>query len=349
MKKPVNKANKPVKRPQKKNEPAVQTNEKAPITTGDGHSDASDGTVQTNEEAQTTTGKFRIPRRLREWIRESQFLATTLSIILTFGTTGLVEYCQRVKDRKMSAIMVLSTIENFSTTVDMMAQDIARCDSIGTWLLSLPQDSLDKIQPEEVHGILNEMLSLVDYMSHDKTAENIFGNSFETWKNMGNRNYRFIESVGESFARINADESNWNEWVKEYEKTINNVLSQMQPGEHTLTKLLNDNGVRQKLESFHVRKYWLDYISAHNHYLNKRNLSIIGLKEEDIKAYTERRKREKLPDEPQPSEFRSEQLKPDSLFTLKAIKLHIDSILQDKMPPKSDEKIYEEESQRNKE
>ena len=338
MKKPVNKANKPVKRPQKKNEPAVQTNEKAPITTGDGHNDASNGTVQTNEEAQTTTGKFRIPRRLREWIRESQFLATTLSIILTFGTTGLVEYCQRVKDRKMSAIMVLSTIENFSTTVDEMAQDIARCDSIGTWLLSLPQDSLDKIQPEEVHGILNEMLSLVDYMSHDKTAENIFGNSFETWKNMGNRNYRFIESVGESFARINADESNWNEWVKEYEKTINNVLSQMQPGEHTLTKLLNDNGVRQKLESFHVRKYWLDYISAHNHYLNKRNLSIIGLKEEDIKAYTERRKREKLPDEPQPSEFRSEQLKPDSLFTLKAIKLHIDSILQDKMPPKSDEK-----------
>ena len=327
----------------------MQTNEKAPITTGDGHNDASNGTVQTNEEAQTTTGKFRIPRRLREWIRESQFLATTLSIILTFGTTGLVEYCQRVKDRKMSAIMVLSTIENFSTTVDMMAQDIARCDSIGTWLLSLPQDSLDKIQPEEVHGILNEMLSLVDYMSHDKTAENIFGNSFETWKNMGNRNYRFIESVGESFARINADESNWNEWVKEYEKTINNVLSQMQPGEHTLTKLLNDNGVRQKLESFHVRKYWLDYISAHNHYLNKRNLSIIGLKEEDIKAYTERRKREKLPDEPQPSEFRSEQLKPDSLVTLKAIKLHIDSILQDKMPPKSDEKIYEEESQRNKE
>ena len=306
-------------------------------------------TAETTEKAPIKTRKFKIPARLRAWIRESQFLATTLSIILTFGTTGLVEYCQRIKDRKMSAIMVLSTIENFSTNVDQMAQKMARCDSIGTWLLSLPQDSLDKIQPEEVTGILNEMLTLIDYMSHDKTAENIFGNSFETWKNMGNRNYRFIESVGASFARINADENNWNEWVKEYEKTLNNVLSEMQPGEHTLTKLLNDNSVRQKLESFHVRKYWLDYISAHNHYLNKRNLSIIGLKEEDIKAYTERRKREKLPDEPQPSEFRSEQLKPDSLFTLKAIKLRIDSILQDKMPPKPDEKLNEEESQRNKE
>ncbi len=308
MKKPSKNANKPAEQPKKPIEPAVPAAEEAP----------------------KSTGRFKIPKRLRAWIRESQFLATTLSIILTFGTTGLVEYCQRVKDRKMSAIMVLSTIENFSTTVDLMAQDMARCDSIGTWLLSLPQDSLDKIEPAEVKGILNEMLSLINYMSHDKTAENIFGNSFETWKNMGNRNYRFIESVGASFAKINADEENWNEWVKEYEKTINNVLSQMQPGEHTLTKLLNDDGVRQKLESFHVRKYWLDYISAHNHYLNKKNLSIIGLKEEDIKAYIKERKLEELPDEPQPSDFRSDQLKPDSLYTLKPIKLRIDSIIYDK-------------------
>ena len=307
MKKPKKKANKPVKQPDELSEPSLQPAEEAP----------------------KATGRFKIPKWLRVWIKESQFLATTLSIILTFGTTGLVEYCQRVKDRKMSAIMVLSTIENFSTTVDETAQKMARCDSIGTWLLSLPQDSLDKIQPEEVKGILNEMLTLIDYMSHDKTAENIFGNSFETWKNMGNRNYRFIESVGASFARINADENNWNEWVKEYEKTINNVLSQMQPGEHTLTTLLNDDGVRQKLESFHVRKYWLDYISAHNHYLNKKNLSIIGLSEKDIKAYIKERKLEELPDEPQPSDFRSDQLKPDSLYTLKPIKVHIDSIIYD--------------------
>ena len=307
MKKPKKKANKPVKQPDELSEPSLQPAEEAP----------------------KATGRFKIPKWLRVWIKESQFLATTLSIILTFGTTGLVEYCQRVKDRKMSAIMVLSTIENFSTTVDIMAQDMARCDSIGTWLLSLPQDSLDKIEPTEVKGILNEMLSLINYMSHDKTAENIFGNSFETWKNMGNRNYRFIESVGASFARINADENNWNEWVKEYEKTINDVLSQMQPGEHTLTKLLNDDGVRQKLESFHVRKYWLDYISAHNHYLNKKNLSIIGLNEKDIKAYIKERKLEELPDEPQPSDFRSDQLKPDSLYTLKPIKLRIDSIIYD--------------------
>ena len=257
-------------------------------------------------------------------------VGTTISIVLTFGTAGLLDRCQRIEDRKMSAMMVMSNIEKFSRTAEEMSQKIARCDSIGAWMLSLPKDSLDLIPPEEVQNLLLEVMTLVDPLTHDKTAENIFSNSIETWKNMGNRNYRFIESVGASFAQINADESNWNEWVKEYEKTINNVLSEMVPGEHTLTKLLNDNGVRQKLESFHVRKYWLDYISAHNHYLNKKNLSIIGLEEKDIKAYTERRKLEELPDEPQPSDFRSEQLKPDSLYTLKQIKLHIDSIIHNK-------------------
>lgn len=57
---------------------------------------------------------------------------------------------------------------------------------------------------------------------------------------------------------------------------------------------------------------------------------MIGLEEKDIKAYIKERKLEELPDEPQPSDFRSEQLKPDSLFTLEALKHHIDSIIYNK-------------------
>ena len=292
---------------------------------------------KTAAKAKKSLAKFKMPKKLRAWIKESQFLATTLSIILTFGTTGLVEHCQRVRDRQLSAMMVLSSIENFSKNADEMAQDMARCDTIGTWLLSLPQDSLDMIQPEEVRGVIKEMLSLVNYMSHDKTAENIFGNSFETWKNMGNRHYLFIENVGACFARMNADENNWNEWVSEYETTINNVLSEMQPGEHTLTKLLNDNGVRQKIESFHVKKTWLDFISAHNRYLNKKNMASIGIKEKDIIAYTNKRRLEDQTDAIEPEQITTKQLNRDSLTTLRPIIQHIDSIIEGKIKPKKSE------------
>lgn len=280
--------------------------------------------------------KFKMPKKLRAWIKESQFLATTLSIILTFGTADLVDRCQRAQDRKMSAMMVLSSIDNYSMNVDQMAVDMARCDSIGTWLRSLPQDQLDKIPPQEVAGILNEMLSLINFMSHDKTAENIFSNSFETWKNMGNSNYLFIDNVGDCFSRMNADENNWNEWVSEYEATVSQVVAQIQPGEHTLTKLLTDNAFRQKTEDFHVRKAWLDYVAANIRYLNGKNMELMGIEHEEVLAFASERSRKLTMDTPEPaqSDFRTDTLKPSNLTTLKPLIQHIDSIIYDKKPSK---------------
>ena len=281
--------------------------------------------------------KFRMPKSARTWAKGSQWkelimtiVATTISIVLTFGTAGLLERCQRVEDRKMSAMMVMSNIEQFSRNVDKMAVDMARCDSIGTWLLSLPQDSLDNIPPEEVTDPINEVLGLVNLLNHDKTAESIFSNSIETWKNMGN--FQFIDNVGYCFSKMNADENNWNEWVNDYEAAINSAIGKMQPGDHTLTVLLTDNVVRQKIESFHVRKAWLDYISAYNRYLNKKNSVIIGIKEEDVMAFTDKRTRainlsEK---EPMQSDFRKDPLRRDSLNTLRPLIQHIDSVIKGK-------------------
>ena len=317
MKKPTRKPNKPAAKAEK---PAADVQETAAKV------------QEPTEETKETVKKFRMPRWLRTWIKESQFLATTLSIILTFGTADLVDRCQRAKDRKMSAMMVLSSIDNYSTNVDKMAIDMARCDSIGTWLRSLPQDELDKIPPQEVRGILNEMLSLINFMSHDKTAENIFSNSFETWKNMGNSNYLFIDNVGDCFSRMNADENNWNEWVSEYETTVSDVVSQIQPGEHTLTKLLTDNAFRKKTEDFHVRKAWLDYVAANIRYLNLKNMELMGIKHEDVVAFASERSRQLTIDTPEPaqSDFRTDTLRPDSLTTLRPLMQHIDSIMKGK-------------------
>lgn len=277
-----------------------------------------------------TTPKFRISQRLRNWIRESQFLATTLSIILTFGTTSLVEHCQRVKDRKLSAMMVMGNIETFSRKVDDMAQSMARRDSIATWMLSLPQDSLDFIPASEMVDLINEVVAGIEFLTHDKTAESIFSNNIETWKNMDN--FQFIDNVGKCFAKMNSDENNWNEWVTEFETAITRVIEQMQPKERTLTKLLSDNTVRQKIESFHVRKNWLDYISAYHRYLNSQNMVIIGVTKQEVMAFTDERGRSinTAEEEPIQSSFRTKQLSVDSLTTLAPLIQHIDSILYNK-------------------
>lgn len=281
--------------------------------------------------------RVRMPRSARTWAYGSTWkellltiIGTTISIILTFGTAACLDRCERVDDRKMSALMVMSNIESFSRNVDLMAQDIARCDSIGTWLLSLPQDRLNKISPEEASDIINEVIGSINFLSHDKTAESIFSNNIETWKNMDN--FQFIDNVGKCFAKMNSDENNWNEWVTEFETAITRVIEQMQPNERTLTKLLSDNTVRQKIESFHVRKNWLDYISAYHRYLNSQNMVIIGVTKQEVMAFTDERGRSINTPEEEPiqSSFRTKQLSVDSLTTLAPLIQHIDSILYNK-------------------
>ena len=281
--------------------------------------------------------RVRMPRSARTWAYGSTWkellltiIGTTISIILTFGTAAYLDRCERVDDRKMSALMVMSNIESFSRNVDLMAQDIARCDSIGTWLLSLPQDRLNRISPEEASDIINEVIGSINFLSHDKTAESIFSNNIETWKNMDN--FQFIDNVGKCFAKMNADENNWNEWVTEFETAITRVIEQMQPKERTLTKLLSDNTVRQKIESFHVRKNWLDYISAYHRYLNSQNMVIIGVTKQEVMAFTDERGRSINTPEEEPiqSSFRTKQLSVDSLTTLAPLIQHIDSILYNK-------------------
>ena len=304
----------------KKKKAAVQKNEPIPKT---GES--------TLESKQPDTS-FR--KRLRSWIRESQFLATTLSIILTFGTTAMVNHCQRLKDRKLSAMMVMGNIETFSRRVEDMASSMARRDSIATWMLSLPQDSLDLIPPSEMVDLINEVIAGIDFLTHDKTAESIFSSNIETWKNM--QKFQFIDNVGFCFSEMNADENYWREWVKGFEEAVNDVLEHPEEhsGERTCTKLLRNDVFRQKIESFHVRQYWLEYLAAKYRYLNQKSAKMMDIKYEEVEAFADERLNEVDIDEVEPvqSQFRKKTLMADSLNTLRPIKLHIDSIIQGKIP-----------------
>ena len=327
MKKPTEKKQKPIEKTEK---PAPET-KKPVIKADEPEVEADELEIETDElevEAEKPGSKFRIPRRLRAWIRESQFLATTLSIILTFGTTGLVEHCQRIKDRKMSALMVMSNIDQFSQQLDKRAQEMARLDSISTWMLSLPKDSLDMIPVSDMTGIINQIVAL-ELISHDKTAEGIFSSGIETWKNLGY--FQFIDNVGLSFSKMNNEESYWNEWVELFEKTVYNVIEHPDehPGKHTWTKLLNNEAFRTKIESFHVRKEYLEYSAEYLRHLNSKSMALIGINEDEVKAFTQKRALEADNSKPAPlqSDFRKPQLNRDSLTTLRPLIQHIDSVI----------------------
>ena len=48
-------------------------------------------------------------------------LATTVSIILTFGTASLVDRIKQKKERRLTALMVMSNIESFARNMESCA------------------------------------------------------------------------------------------------------------------------------------------------------------------------------------------------------------------------------------
>ena len=74
---------------------------------------------------------------------------TTVSLVLTFGTAQFIEIKQRAKDRRLTALMVMSNIEAFAQQLDTMWIQAAYADTATAWLLNIPKDSLDEMDQDD--------------------------------------------------------------------------------------------------------------------------------------------------------------------------------------------------------
>jgi hypothetical protein len=75
----------------------------------------------------------------RLWLKDFvvAILATTVSIVLTFGTSKLIELSNQKKERRLTALMVMSSIESFARSLDESAAVWDRLDSVAVWLLRM--------------------------------------------------------------------------------------------------------------------------------------------------------------------------------------------------------------------
>ena len=59
-------------------------------------------------------------------------LGISISIVLTFGTTALIQQHRKAKDRKMTAMMVMGNIESFAQQLDKNADYMKWNDTLAT-------------------------------------------------------------------------------------------------------------------------------------------------------------------------------------------------------------------------
>ena len=242
----------------------------------------------------------------RNWWKDFvvAILATTVSIVLTFGTGKLVERNNQKKERRLTALMVMSSIESFARSIDETTEIWDRLDSVAVWLLRLPIEEVERLGEEPFQDAVNEVFQ-APIIRHDQTAETIFSSNIDTWKNMGN--FQFVDNVGACFSQMNWIEEKINEDAVEYaglqERIFNNFSEY--PGNTFTEKLLRDELARRQLQMPNSYKAWLAYCSDNLRRMNRKNMKLIGIPEEEVLAFTDARAEVAIEEEamPVPSDF----------------------------------------------
>ena len=255
-------------------------------------------------------------------------LGTTISLLLTISAAQMLSMRQRAKDRKLSAMMVMSNIESFARTLEIRAERMAPSDSLAAWLLNTPLEELEQMPEKELSELISRATNLAT-LNHDKSAENVFSNNIETWKNMGNMH--FIDQVGSCFSALNGVEEQFNEWVKgvvEAKHDIN-VNPNDYEGSTVAMKMMRSDRMRTALAAMHNRRCWLRYAAACLRFYNLKNMQAIGITEEEVMAYTDDRE-QKIDDvgaPPDAYEYYTDPIPRDSLVSLAPLTARLDSLM----------------------
>jgi hypothetical protein len=227
-------------------------------------------------------------KKPRTWVKDLlvAFAATTLSIILTFGTTMVVNHVKQKKERKLTALMVMSSIEQFVRDLEYIEKDTGHRDSIATWLLSIPIETLAKIDDEPLEEAFRVAINL-PIITHDRTAETIFSSQIDTWKNMGN--FKFVENVGKCFSEMSFIEEHFNERAEDIVTTSENIIFHPDDyqGNTMVEKRLCNEQVRRQLTLPHILRGWIRFYIADLRKVNRNNMRLIGITEKEVMDYTD--------------------------------------------------------------
>lgn len=211
-------------------------------------------------------------------------LGTTISILLTFGTSQIVAQHRKAQERKLTAMMVMGNAEKFAHKLDLISEHLRWRDSLATMLLQIPDDSVDAPEYAEMVMSVQNVLAC-PVLTYDKTAEQIFSNSIETWKNMGN--FMFIDNVGVCFNSMKYITDDYMEFAKSMANTMDLFKENPDayPGMTIFSKILLSKEFRENVQILHRRASYCKYMAEVVRYYNSVNMVLMKVTKDEIQQF----------------------------------------------------------------
>ena len=251
--------------------------------------------------------KFRLPKlwsntKVRSTAKELllTIIATTISIILTFGTAAYLDNKQQKADGRQTAMLAIHDIEKTAETFEGLIKGEEDSHKLTQYVID-HLDKIDSIRNDTLNSVLQYLLQTESGLDFDDSNEKLFLSSQDVWKNINNPTFidvvqRFFYNRRTTYDLINNTETfhypiaEAEIWQPKYFKangTYNfaGFLAERLPQPEVQMFLLRSYGRIKRLTSF------LDYCKA----TAKRCKFIMEISDEELNEYIARRMNPGLP------------------------------------------------------
>ena len=221
------------------------------------------------------------------------FLGTTLSIVLTFGTSQYLEDRQQKKAGRQMAMMVIHDIDNSITTFRDLADKEEQYFLMAQHVMN-HLETIDSISRDTLSNVLDYLMaSGDDQFMLDDSSEKIFLSSQEVWKNIDNATFidvvqKFFYLRHNTYKFINSDKI-WRCPIDEDE--ILALLPSYQYLEIDYAKFLRDafqrENVRLYISFSPARKREYNKVAENFQSISDQCKFIMGITDKELKEYVE--------------------------------------------------------------
>lgn len=139
----------------------------------------------------------------KEWWTDlsTNFFGALLGIVVTFGTTGYLEYRDKLAMGRKTALMTISNIEFSIQTLDEVYQELQVQDTVFRTIKGHYPDKLEQVSEDTLYMYINSFLRKQAFVI-DPSAEGIFTHSSDIWRTLDNHTLQ--QRIGHCFATRNA-------------------------------------------------------------------------------------------------------------------------------------------------
>ena len=242
--------------------------------------------------------KFKMPKFGRQlsgkgWLKELAltFLATTISIVLTFGTAQYFEHKQKVANGRLMAMMVIHDMDNTIETLTKLGNEHVKIAKMAQYLMD-NQERLESVYIDSLEKVLNALVAADNSPQQyrlDESAEKVFLSSQDSWKSIDNAT--FIDEVQKFYVfrhalydHINSS-SKWKKPVTEDEYNAEFMKHMLVNASVPLRKFLGEDGVKFYINMADYRQQELNFAANRFRQISNRCKFAMDITDEELAAY----------------------------------------------------------------